>query len=72
MDKQLVIYVGDEAGDGSRYVTVDDKQIYTMSTDTLSAVIDKTPSDLWSLIVNYLSVKIWISSRLPTVKQQIL
>ena len=28
-----------------------------MSTDTLSAVIDKTPSDLWSLIVNYLSVK---------------
>ena len=56
-DKQLVIYVGDEAGDGSRYVTVDNKQIYTMSTDTLSAVIDKTPSDLWSLIVNYLSVK---------------
>ena len=57
VDKQLVIYVGDEAGDGSRYVTVDNKQIYTMSTDTLSAVIDKTPSDLWSLIVNYLSIK---------------
>ena len=57
VDKQLVIYVGDEAGDGSRYVTVDNKQIYTMSTDTLSAVIDKTPLDLWSLIVNYLSVK---------------
>lgn len=57
VDKQLVIYVGDEAGDGSRYVTVDNKQIYTMSTDTLSAVIDKAPSDLWSLIVNYLSVK---------------
>ena len=57
VDKQLVIYVGDEAGDGSRYVTVDNKQIYTMSTDTLSAVIDKTPSDLWSLIVNYPSVK---------------
>ena len=57
VDKQLVIYVGDEAGDGSRYVTVDNKQICTMSTDTLSAVIDKTPSDLWSLIVNYLSVK---------------
>ena len=57
VDKQLVIYVGDDAGDGSRYVTVDNKQIYTMSTDTLSAVIDKTPSDLWSLIVNYLSVK---------------
>ena len=57
VDKQLVIYVGDEAGDGSRYVTVDNKQIYTMSTDTLSAVIDKTPSDLWPLIVNYLSVK---------------
>ena len=53
----VVIYVGDEAGDGSRYVTVDNKQIYTMSTDTLSAVIDKTPSDLWSLIVNYVSVK---------------
>ena len=72
VDKQLVIYVGDEAGDGSRYVTVDNKQIYTMSTDTLSAVIDKTPSDLWSLIVNYLSVKNLDQLRLPTVKQQIL
>ena len=57
VDKQLVIYVGDEASDGSRYVTVDNKHIYTMSADTLSAVIDKAPSDLWSLIVNYLSVK---------------
>ena len=57
VDKQLVIYVGDEASDGSRYVTVDNKRIYTMSADTLSAVIDKAPSDLWSLIVNYLSVK---------------
>ena len=56
VDKQLVIYIGDEASDGSRYVTVDNKQVYTMSTDTLSAVIDKTPSDLWSLIVNYVSV----------------
>ena len=58
VDKQLVIYVGGDApGDVSRKLTVDNKQIYTMSTDTLSAVIDKTPSDLWSLIVNYLSVK---------------
>ena len=57
VDKQLVIYVGDEASDGSRYVTVDNKHIYTMSADTLSAVIDKAPSDLWSLIVNYLPVK---------------
>ena len=56
VDKQLVIYVGDEASDGSRYVTVDNKQVYTMSTDTLSVVIDKTPSDLWSLVVNYVSV----------------
>lgn len=72
VDKQLVIYVGDEASDGSRYVTVDNKHIYTMSADTLSAVIDKAPSDLWSLIVNYLSVKIWISFRLLTAAQQIL
>ena len=57
VDKQMTIYVGDEASDGSRYVTVDNKQVYTMSSDTLSAVIDKQPSDLWSLIVNYLSVK---------------
>ena len=27
VDKQLVIYVGDEAGDGSRYVTVDNRSI---------------------------------------------
>lgn len=72
VDKQLVIYVGDEASDGSRYVTVDNKHIYTMSADTLSAVIDKAPSDLWLLIVNYLSVKIWISFRLLTAAQQIL
>ncbi len=57
VDKQLVIYVGDEAGDDDRYVTVDNKQVYTMSSDTLSAVIDKKASDLWSLIVNYQSVK---------------
>lgn len=57
VDKQLVIYVGDNADDGNRYVTVDNKQVYTMSTDTLSAVIDKKASDLWSLIVNYQSVK---------------
>lgn len=57
VDKQQVIYVGDEAGDDSRYVTVDNRQVYTMSTDTLSAVIDKKASDLWSLIVNYQSVK---------------
>ena len=57
VDKQLVIYVGDNADDGSRYVTIDNKQVYTMSTDTLSAIIDKKDSDLWSLIVNYQSVK---------------
>ena len=57
VDKQLVIYVGDNADDDSRYVTVDNKQVYTMSTDTLSAIIDKKASDLWSLIVNYQSVK---------------
>lgn len=55
--KQLVICVGDNADDGSRYVTIDNKQVYTMSTDTLSAIIDKKASDLWSLIVNYQSVK---------------
>lgn len=57
VDKQIVIYVGDNADDGSRYVTVDNKHVYTMSTDTLSAIIDKKASDLWSLIVNYQSVK---------------
>ena len=57
VDKQLVIYVGDNADDGSRYVTIDNNQVYTMSTDTLSAIIDKKASDLWSLIVNYQSVK---------------
>ena len=41
VDKQLVICVGDNADDGSRYVTIDNKQVYTMSTDTLSAIIDK-------------------------------
>lgn len=56
VEKQLVLYVGDETDSDSRYVTTDNKEVYTMSNDTLNAVIDKEASDLWSLIVSYLSV----------------
>lgn len=56
VEKQLVLYVGDETDSDSRYVTTDNKEVYTMSNDTLNSVIDKEASDLWSLIVSYLSV----------------
>lgn len=56
VEKQLVLYVGDETDSDSRYVTTDNKEVYTMSNDTLNSVIDKEATDLWSLIVSYLSV----------------
>ena len=47
-DKQLTILVGNETDDSSRYVMVNDSnEVYTMSTDTLSALTDKSEEDFW-------------------------
>lgn len=56
MEKQLVIYVGDEI-DGNRYVKVNDsKQVYTIPETSLTDIVDKNISDFYSLTVNYLTV----------------
>lgn len=55
VEKQIVITVGDESEDGSRYVMLNDNnQVYTISDDTLTAFIGKTSEDFWDLTVSYL------------------
>ena len=56
VEKTLTIYVGDETGD-DRYVKVDDsKEVYTITKDSLTDILDSKASDFYSLSVNYLSV----------------
>lgn len=56
VDKEITIYVGDETG-SNRYVKVDDsKEVYTITEDSLTDILDSTVSDFYSLSVNYLSV----------------
>ena len=56
VDKEITIYVGDET-DGGRYVKVNDSnQVYTVTTDSLSAILDSNVSDFYSMSVNYVSV----------------
>ena len=56
VDKEITIYVGDET-DGGRYVKVNESnQVYTVTTDSLSAILDSKTSDFYSLSVNYVSV----------------
>lgn len=57
IDKQLTILVGNEADDSNRYVMVNDSnEVYTMSTDTLSALTDKSEEDFWDMTVSYVSL----------------
>lgn len=56
-DKQLTIFVGNETDDSGRYVMVNDSnEVYTMSTDTLSALTDKSEEDFWDMTVSYVSL----------------
>ena len=55
VDKTLTIYVGDETGD-DRYVKVDDsKEVYTITKDSLTDILDSTMSDFYNLTVSYVS-----------------
>ena len=57
VDKQLAILVGNEADDSNRYVMVNDSnEVYTMSTDSLSALTDKSEEDFWDMTVSYVSL----------------
>ena len=56
VEKTLMLYVGDET-DGERYVKVDDsKEVYTITNDSLTTILDSTMSDFYSLTVSYVSV----------------
>ena len=56
VEKTLTIYVGDETGD-DRYVKVDDsKEVYTITKDSLTDILDSTMSDFHNLTVSYVSV----------------
>ena len=56
VEKTLTIYVGDETGD-DRYVKVDDsKEVYTITKDSLTDILDSTVSDFYNLSVSYVSV----------------
>lgn len=57
VDKQLVLYIGDEAGASSRYVKIEgEKEIYTMSNSTLEIFTEKDADDFLDLTVSYLSL----------------
>lgn len=56
VEKTLTIYVGDETSD-DRYVKVDDsKEVYTITKDSLTDILDSTMSDFYNLTVSYVSV----------------
>ena len=55
VEKTLTIYVGDETGD-DRYVKVDDsKEVYTITKDSLTDILDSTMADFYNLTVSYVS-----------------
>ena len=55
--KQLTILVGNKTDDSNRYVMVNDSnEVYTMSTDSLSALTDKSEEDFWDMTVSYVSL----------------
>lgn len=56
VEKEITICVGNETG-SDRYVKVDDsKEVYTITKDSLTDILDSTISDFYSLTVNYVSV----------------
>lgn len=55
VEKTLTIYVGDETDD-DRYVKVDDsKEVYTITKDSLTDILDSTMADFYNLTVSYVS-----------------
>ena len=56
IDCQIKILVGNEADEESRYVMIDgNNEVYTMTTEILSTVMDKDVSSMWDMTVNYIS-----------------
>lgn len=57
LEKQVVIHIGNEAPDDSRYISIDDSTaVYTISNESLNEIIDMDETNFWDLTVCYLSV----------------
>ena len=55
VEKTLTIYLGDETG-SDRYIKVNDsKEVYTITTDSLTTILDSTVSDFYNLTVSYVA-----------------
>ena len=55
VDKTLLITIGNTAENDTRYVMLDnDNQVYTITNDLLSTLIDKDPDSMWDMTINYL------------------
>lgn len=55
VEKTLTIYLGDETG-SDRYIKVNDsKEVYTITTDSLTTILDATVSDFYNLTVSYVA-----------------
>lgn len=56
-DKSITLKIGSKTEeDDNYYVTTDNKEIYTMTADSLENLIDQSVSDYWNLKVNYYAV----------------
>lgn len=57
VDRELVLYIGDICDSDYRYVMIEGSaEVYTITNDVLSTVIDKDASSLLNMTVNYLSL----------------
>ena len=57
VDKQVIILVGNETNSDSRFVMLEgSNEVFTITTDLLSTVIDKDASAMWDMSVSYVSL----------------
>lgn len=57
VEKDLVLFVGNQNEDGNYYVTTEGShEVHTITGDTMDSVLDLLASDFWSLYVNPVTV----------------
>lgn len=57
VEKELILYVGDQAEGDTRYAMMDgSKEVYTISEELLSSLLDKDITDFWDLSLGYTSL----------------
>lgn len=57
VEKELILYVGDQAEGDTRYVMLDgSREVYTISEELLSSLLDKDITDFWDLSLGYTSL----------------